>query len=297
MVIPVQKIVSFFDSEKEQEQRPKRRLLNPFKIFNMIPNSVVPMDVKVCVVKLGDSKKADKLIRESQKLRFIEFFGPGTGGNPSAEMLETGIEEDKYDKHCDHIIVQSRGRVVASSRVYRWSVAKEHDGLYTAGEFDLDETIANVEKLGKDTAELGRTCIAGEFQGSFILVKALFGEVGRYCEKHNVGALIGCASVHGTNPEELADLFTALGDKYMAPEGFRPKAIAPKTPIMLKDPEAVDKKAVAECLPPLLKFYTRILQGYVGPEAFIDEQFNCIDLFTLVVLDDVDSTQKRFFMR
>ena len=99
-------------------------------------------------------------IEAAQRLRYRVFYEEMTA-RPTAEMIATGRDVDRFDAFCDHLLVldTQRGRgpdaIIGTYRLLRRSVAETNGGFYSAGEFDLSALTA----IPGESLELGRACV------------------------------------------------------------------------------------------------------------------------------------------
>jgi len=105
-------------------------------------------------------------LAEVQRLRF-EVFNLELGEGLD-ESYETGLDEDRFDPVCHHLIVTDRRseRIVGTYRMLTSAMAEAHEGFYSAGEFDLDALPPSV--IG-DAIEIGRACVATEYRNRHVL--------------------------------------------------------------------------------------------------------------------------------
>jgi putative hemolysin len=94
--------------------------------------------------------------------------------------------------------------------------------------------------------------------------------------------MFGVASFHGDDPEPLAHALSFLHHEHLAPEDLRVRALPGRfTPMDRLPPEQVDRKEARRQLPTLIKAYLR-LGGFVGEGAFVDHDFNTVDVCLLM---------------
>lgn len=232
----------------------------------------------------------------AQALRYAVFYEE-MGARASPAVLAQGRDFDRYDEVADHFVVvdldhpDGPGRdVVGCYRVLRESVARRHHGFYTSGEFDL----AGVRAPYGEIMELGRSCVDAAYRVGPAM-QLLWRGVADYADLHDVGLLLGCASLPGTDLDALAPTLSYLHHHHLAAPGMRPRALperfvrADRLP-----PEAVDEREVQARLPPLLKGYLR-LGGMVGEGAVIDAEFNTTDVCLVVPTALVRARNPRLF--
>ena len=236
-------------------------------------------------------------IRQAQKLRYRIFYQEGSA-IPNPGRLFARRDVDGYDPICDHLLVidhtapgASPGKptVVGTYRLLRQPLAEDNGGFYTAGEFDIASLIERHDRL--QFLELGRSCVLAPYRNKRT-VELLWHGIHAYFQQHRCDVMIGCASLDGTEPRQLALALSFLHHYARAPEEWRARALPERYVEMNRlSKEAVDPKAALRQLPPLIKGYLR-LGAYIGDGAVIDYEFGTTDV--LVVLP-VSAIQKRYF--
>ncbi len=219
---------------------------------------------------------------------FCEERGAASGGR--------GMEEDAYDRDCDHLIVRDHARdggpVVGTYRLLREDVAARIGGFYAAGEYDLAPLLA----IGRDAAggpqllELGRSCVDTPYRTS-ATITLLWRAIASYLEAHRIGFMFGCASFPGTDPARHADELAYLHRFHLAPPELRVRALAAHHVEMRRD-AACDQSGRG--LPPLIKGYLRV-GAKVGDGAFIDQGFNTVDVFLVMPVERIVGRYGRRF--
>jgi L-ornithine Nalpha-acyltransferase len=240
-------------------------------------------------------------IEAAQRLRYRVFVDE-LGAKPGAEARRTGRDADKFDSYCDHLLVLDHAKgtgeaaIVGTYRLLRRSVARAHDGFYTATEFD----ISKLESVQGEILELGRSCVDVEHRNRPTM-QLLWKGIAAYVFRHDIKLMFGCASLPGNDPQAHAAALSYLHHNHLAPEAVRARALPELYVAMDILPPvaaahgaaaaAFDARAVIAALPPLIKGYLR-LGGFVGEGAVIDREFNTVDVCILVVTDEV--TDKYF---
>lgn len=230
-------------------------------------------DLELRLVKDGPELDA------AQELRFDVFYGE-MGAKASDTTLARRRDADEFDQVADHLVAvdlerstKLRPHVVGCYRMLRGSVAARHHGFYTAREFDLSSTRAPYGEI----MELGRSCVHAEYRTGSVM-QLLWRGIADYLETHQVGLMLGCASLPGTDPDALAPMLSYLHHRYLAPVGLRPRALPHRYVQADRIPtDQLDDREALRQLPPLLKGYLR-LGGMIGDGAVIDEQFNTTDV-------------------
>lgn len=224
----------------------------------------------------------------AQRLRF-DVFDTECGANTPGPA---GLDADRFDDLCDHLIVchEERagcgGEVVATCRLLP-PHANDHQprgaGLYSSGEFDLTP----LESILDQTVEAGRSCVAAEHR-SAAPISLLWGGITRYLTTTGYRYLLGCASISladgGGNAAAFDDRARAL---HAAPEDKR------CTPAVPFDTAAIGRPP-RPAIPPLLRGYLRLGAVICGPPS-LDHAFGTADFLTLIDLEAADQRYLRFF--
>ena len=237
-------------------------------------------------------------VRQAQKLRYRVFYQEGPA-IPNPGRLFARRDIDGYDAICDHLLVldhaasdrqnANRPAVVGTYRLLRQPLAEEYGGFYTAGEFDIGALIARHRNL--QFLELGRSCVLAPYRNKRT-VELLWYGIHVYFLQNRTDVMIGCASLDGTEPKQLALPLSFLHHYARAPETWRARALPQRYVEMNRlSKEAIDPKAALRELPPLIKGYLR-LGAYIGDGAVIDREFGTTDV--LIVLP-VAAIKDRYF--
>ena len=234
-------------------------------------------------------------VRQAQKLRYRVFYQEGSA-IPNPGRLFARRDVDAYDAICDHLLVLDHGAgqhgnrpaVVGTYRLLRQSLAEEYGGFYTAGEFEIGELIARHANL--QFLELGRSCVLAPYRNKRT-VELLWHGIWAYVAQNRLDVMIGCASLDGTEPKQLALPLSFLHHYARAPEAWRARALPARYVEMNRmSKETIDPKAALRALPPLVKGYLR-LGAYIGDGAVIDHEFGTTDV--LIVLP-VSAIKQRY---
>ena len=236
-------------------------------------------------------------VRQAQKLRYRVFYREGSAiPNPARLLARRDI--DGYDAICDHLLVidhaarvnhpLNKPAVVGTYRLLRQPLAEEYGGFYTAAEFDIGTLIARHGHL--QFLELGRSCVLAPYRNKRT-VELLWLGIWAYVLQNGLDVMIGCASLDGTAPKQLALPLSFLHHYARAPEAWRARALSERYVEMNRiSKEAIDPKEALRMLPPLIKGYLR-LGGTVGDGAVIDHEFGTTDV--LIVLP-VSAIKQRY---
>ena len=238
-------------------------------------------------------------IRRAQHLRYKIFYEE-MSAIPDATALITQRDEDAFDKICDHLLVFDHGqsnrrsnripwgqkpKVVGTYRLLRQEIAEEYSGFYTQEEFDIAALIARHGR-GTQFLELGRSCVLKEFR-TRPTIELLWQGIWAYLERHNLDAMIGCASLEGTDPEQHAEHLSFLHHFYTPPPEWQASAHAHhKVGMNMIPKEEINSKRVLRSLPPLIRGYLRA-GAYIGDGAVIDYQFGTIDVLIIFPVTNI----------
>ena len=235
-------------------------------------------------------------VRAVQRLRYRVFYEE-MKATPIGTMEAEKRDFDAFDDICDHLLVTDSKRsggdaVVGTYRLLRRSVARQHGRFYTQDEYDIAKLLAVEGEL----VELGRSCVDMNYRAGAV-VQALLRGLGAYVIQHDIRLMFGCASLHGTDPDELALPLSYLHHHLRAPEHLRARALESRYIEMNRLPaEAVDAKAGAASLPPLIKGYARAGCRF-GNGAVVDEQFNTTDVCVVLDITAADDKYRARYSR
>lgn len=250
----------------------------------------VPVTAGSQVIRLATS--ADEL-DAAQALRYRVFYDE-MGAKPDADMAATRRDFDRFDRICDHLLVVDRDRaedpVVGTYRFIRREHARAAGSFYSASEFD----IGKLASFPGTVLELGRSCVDAKYRNRATM-QLLWRGISEYVNAFGIDLMFGCASLHGTNPEELAVQLSYLYHYHLAPEALRATALAHlKVNMDILPKEAIDPKRALASLPPLLKGYLRV-GGFIGDGAVVDHQFNTTDVCIIVKTDLIAERYTRHY--
>ncbi len=230
-------------------------------------------------VRLADGEEE---IAAAQALRYRVFYQE-MGAKPSAEMAARHTDFDDFDAVCDHLLVldPAKGKggagVVGTYRLMRRAVGERFGRFYTTSEYD----ISNILARGGNFMELGRSCVDAAYRNRSTM-NLLWAGIASYVRENGVELMFGCASLPGTDPDQLASQLSYLYHWHLAPVDMRPRALPHLYVDMNLVPrERIDPRRGMAELAPLIKGYLR-LGGFVGDGAVIDHQFNTTDVCVMV---------------
>ncbi len=236
--------------------------------------------------------ESDDEIKASQAIRYAVFYEE-FGAKPSEEMQKEKRDFDQYDNITDHLVVLDKdlpegpSQIVGTYRLLRRSVAEKHGEFYTASEYDIQPLLDHEQNL----LELGRSCVLPAYRNRPILQK-LWEGIAHYVAEHNISLMFGCASLHGTDINDLSKQLSYLYHFHRTEDKMCPTAIDERYVDMnLHKKDDLDIKKVFISLPPLIKGYLR-LGASIGDGAVIDHQFNTTDV--CIVMPTAKVTDKYY---
>jgi putative hemolysin len=223
------------------------------------------------------------LVEEAQRLRY-RVFGEELGA--SLRAGPRGIDEDEFDRHCDHLVVRDvlTGEAVGTYRILPPEAARMTGGYYAEREFD----IGRLAPLRSRMAEVGRTCVDPAHRSGVVML-LMWSTLARYALANGHRHLIGCASVGlGDSARGAASVFRRIAADGLGPEELR---VFPRNPLPL---DACDPGAPVP-VPPLVRGYLGLGAWVCGEPAW-DRDFRCADLPMLLALDRLDARFARHFL-
>lgn len=234
-------------------------------------------------------------IDAAQALRYRVFYQE-MAAHPSPETARARRDADRFDAHCDHLLVIDHSRaspadyVVGTYRLLRRAAAADAGGFYSAAEYDISKLVA----LPGEILELGRSCVDAAYRNRPTM-QLLWRGISAYVFHYQVEVMFGCASLPGTDPEAHADTLAYLYHYHLAPPALRPRALDSLYVDMRRRPQShIDARACLAALPPLVKGYLR-LGGFIGDGAVIDHQFNTVDVCIVVKTELVTEKYLRHY--
>lgn len=236
-------------------------------------------------------------IRAAQRLRY-RVFVEEMGARAAEADHSARLEQDSFDEIFDHLILidstiaDPLDAVVGAYRLLTDADARKGRGFYGADEFDLSPILA----LNRPAVELGRSCVAPEHRGG-VAMHLLWNALAEYVLSREIEIMFGVASFPGTDPAAIAPALSYLHHKHLAPPDLRVRALTDHAiPLDALAEAEVDAKAAMRQIPNLIKAYLR-LGGFVGQGAFIDHDFNTIDVCLLMDTTRMVSRYKDYYTK
>jgi len=222
-------------------------------------------------------------VRAAQRLRY-EVFATEMGARLNG--LEAGVDEDRLDAHCDHLLVREAGSgdVVGTYRILGPRAAKNAGGYYSEQEFDF----ARLAPLRAALVEIGRSCVRADHRtGSAITL--LWAGLARYMLARGHAFLVGCASISmADGGHAAASCYRRIAMRHLSPPEYRAEPFQRLPRQCMDDDPAIE-------LPPLIRGYLKI-GAYVCGEPAWDADFNTADLLMLLPLAQLNPRYARHYL-
>ena len=235
-------------------------------------------------------------VTAAQRLRY-RVFVQELGGDGAMVDHDAGIEADRFDPYCDHLLLIDPARpegdtVVGVYRLLRSDQAEAVGGFYSENEYDLTP----LKQTGRKLLELGRSCLAPDYRGGTGMFR-LWNALAAYVTEHDIEILFGTASFHGTDIDALAPALSVLRSRHLAPPELRVRAIdGHYQPMDLMTVQGQDRVKAMLNTPALIKAYLR-LGGFVGDGAFVDHDFNTTDICLILDTARMNAAQRAIYTR
>ena len=233
--------------------------------------------------RAGMAESLEDLIA-CQRLRYLVFnceLGQGLAGS-----RPIGLDRDRYDFICDHLMVRDTlsGKLVGTYRMQSGFRAKGNLGYYSEQFFDF----APFEVVREQVLELGRACVHTDYRNTAVL-HMLWKGIMRYALSSKARYLLGCSSVCSQDEAEGMALYEQLREKYLIAPALRTE---PRPGFRCR---MENKATPAPEIPRLFRAYLDVSARLCGPPA-IDREFKTIDFLTLIDLQHIpDRLRTRLF--
>ena len=233
----------------------------------------------------------------AQRLRY-RVFVQELGAKIDPRSTFSKLERDRFDPFFDHLILRDTRindpmeAVVGVYRLLRSEVADQGIGYYGATEFDLSK----IRQSGRSAVELGRSCVAPEHRGG-VALHMLWHGLADYVLGHDIEIMFGTASFPGCDAGQVRQALSFLHHHYLAPEDLRvPVHSSRAIQLDVLPFDKIDKLAALKQMPPLIKAYLR-LGGFIGEGAFLDVNFNTIDVCLIVDMQRISQKYRTHYVR
>ena len=226
-------------------------------------------------------------------------------GEGLESSYETGLDTDRFDEVCDHLVVEDKAsrRVVGTYRMQSGETAAKHMGYYSEQEFNL----APYEPLRAGILELGRAAIDREHRTPEVLT-LLWRGIAQYAHDMGLRYLLGCSSLNSCDPAEGWQMYRQLTNYRVSPEfetvpteayacpvepDSNPQDVSAQPLTGEQNRESSEREPVK--VPKLLKTYLAIGARIAAPPAW-DREFRTIDFLTLLDLRLLSASARNRFL-
>ena len=249
-------------------------------------------------LKIALAKNDDEIL-QAQRLRYQVFYEE-MQAKACAEKREKQIDFDDYDVMSDHLLIidsekQAQGNqdyVVGCYRLLPQDRLTGAQKFYTEGEYDISKLRASNMNL----LELGRSCVAEPYR-SRIVLDLLWRGLTRYIFHYDIDVLFGCASFPGTDATQYQLPLSFLYHNHLAPEFLCPKVLTGMGFDMSAPmPEEISPRLLMRQIPPLIKGYLQV-GSMVGDGAFIDKEFNTVDVCIVFIREQANERYYKHYGR
>lgn len=248
--------------------------------FNRFAKTLPLLRSGTLEVRLAQSEED---IKAAQHLRY-EVFYEECGAQPNETMALLKRDISPIDNFCDVLLVidHAHHKVVGTYRFMLREAALEYGGHYTDLEFDISKLLIYPGQI----MELSRSCVHKNYRTKPTM-QLLWRGIGAYTQLNKVALFFGCGSFMGTDVSKYRQALAYLYHFHLAPPELRVQALPTHYQEMNLIPkDKIDAKEALRQLPPLIKAYLRV-GGFVGEGAFIDHNFNSLDVCIIVKRETV----------
>ncbi len=244
-----------------------------------------PLEIGNVIIKLAETENEIRELHELSREVFCEDAGTPQDSN----QLENDLKEAR---HFDFLIAVDKetNKIIATYRLCLREHAEAY-GSFVASEEEFDLT--PIRNHAGNVLEFSRAVTHKDYRNS-LTMQATWKGIAEYIKFHDVRILFGIPSFHGTNPEHFLQELSYLHHFHLAPKELH-CASKQKQTIQYLPKESIDKKEGFASLPPLIKGYLRV-GAFIGPDIFVDEDFNTTDVLLIVDFDLISDRYRKHFL-
>lgn len=225
-------------------------------------------------------------------LRFDVFFREFSTNRVTFSIFPYDI--DIHDFICDHLIVKdkSTNKIVACYRVLSNNTGKKFKRFYSESEFVLDEFLSKAE----NKLEIGRACVHKDFRKGTVLALLWKGLLD-YAKKSSARYMFGCSSINRKEFHNIPRIMNWLSQNNGFIDNFM---------IDVKNKYKVDNRLKINTVDTNTdlsgtKVLGSLMHSYIMAGAKMsrsmayDAEMDCVDLFTLIDLNELPPYFERRF--
>ena len=243
---------------------------------------MTPIETSKYIVKTIDKNNVEE-IKKIQRLRYVHLL---RDFDPS--LPEEGLDDDGYDDYAESIVVYDKEKDLMVG-TYRFCSSKTIQDK----EYKCEEEF-NIEVLKNHPdgfLEIGRAVVHKDYRDGEV-VSLLWKGMFTYILESGLRFICGTTSLHGTDPTVHHRCLGFLKKNYVD-ERFNIKAAKQA----FEYPDIEEEITLSDpCDPGLLKTYL-LLGAKLSANGFIDYDFNCCDVFTIVDVQNMNQRMVKFIMR
>lgn len=204
------------------------------------------------------------LIESAQRLRY-DVFSSEPGFALSAQS--TGIDVDRFDEHCDHLLVreENSGELVGCYRMLSPIGAVAAGGLYTATEFD----ITALDPLRPSLVEMGRAVVRNDHRNGAVVL-LMWAGILAYLDHRGYDYVTGAVSVPISGDGQApGSRIRGVRDFVLRRHPAEPRyRVHPYRPVVIDGRPLDDIPPPARpAIPPLMRGYLRLGARICGEPA------------------------------
>lgn len=233
--------------------------------------------------------KTEADVESAMRLRFDVFnLELGEGLQTSYEL---GMDTDKYDQQCHHLIVieNDTGKTIGTYRMQSSQEALRHEGFYTSEEFRIDRF---PESILNNAVELGRACIDKDHRNGRVLF-LLWRGLARYLQYTKKRYLFGCCSLTSQDPDEGLRVQQYLKENNHYHSEFMLETLEG---YQCQGDRSGTYDTSALKLPQLFRIYLDLGAKVCSPPA-LDTTFKTIDFLILLDVENLSEQTKTLFFK
>lgn len=224
-----------------------------------------------------------KIIRQIKKFRYHNIL---TKFN-SLSINDNEEDDDGYDNLARHLVAWDikANEIVGYYRITTKDTLDNNDFIC-----EKEFNIFNIKNKGLKIIEVSRAVVHPNYRNG-VVVKLLWQGLLKYSIEMEAKYLIGTASFMGVDDNVYLHSLSFLYYNYQSVESLSSWAKNPSISINKIPQNELNLILVKKQLPPLIKGYLR-LGATVSKDAYLDYQFNSIDVLILL---DLQKVNKRYF--
>lgn len=235
-----------------------------------IESVLIPADTSATAIRSAGEPRYSlmlstdpNLIEAAQRLRYEVF-----SSEPGFALTGTaGLDADRFDEHCDHLLVRedNSGELVGCYRMLSPAGAVAAGGLYTATEFDM----AALDPLRPSLVEMGRAVVRKDHRNGAVVL-LMWAGILAYLDRCGYDFVTGCVSVpvrgDGQEPgSQIRGVRDFVLRRHAAQPGYR---MHPYRPVVIDGRPLDEIPAPARpVIPPLMRGYLRLGAKVCGEPA------------------------------